>query len=249
VHLLPEDRLDAVRAWFTPEDPGPVIFSHIRHSGFGRCMVDRWPDPGAVLVESGGNYDLRGNPDVLADSSLDDVAGFVQASSGFERLLRRIDPGVGVWDRVIAVLPDDVDIPAPDPRIRRLTELDAAALARLPEEMSWISRTWGGPSGLAASQRAWAAHHKQSVVAVAVPFFVGEKFEDIGVVTHPEFRRQGLSRACAAAVLADIRSRRHTPTWTTSPDNAGSLAVAERLGFRSHHRDVLWAVRTPIPRV
>ncbi|HEY5879545.1 MAG TPA: GNAT family N-acetyltransferase, partial [Nakamurella sp.] len=239
---------DAVHAWFTPEDPGPVIFSHVRHSGIGRCMVDRWPDPRAVLVESGGNYDLRGNPEALADSALDDVAGFVQASSAFEPLLRRIDPGVVVWDRVIAVLPDHIDISAPDPRIRRLTEEDAAALAQLPQKMSWISRTWGGPAGLAASQRALAAHHEQSVVSVAVPFFVGERFEDLGVVTHPEFRRQGLSRSCAAAVIADVRSRGHTPTWTTSPDNAGSLAVAERLGFQTHHRDVLWAIRTPIPR-
>jgi predicted GNAT family acetyltransferase len=87
------------------------------------------------------------------------------------------------------------------------------------------------------------------LVAVAVPFFIGDRYEELGVVTQLEHRRQGLSHSCAAAVISDIRGRGHTPTWTTSPDNIGSLAVSARLGFRPHHTDVLWAVRTSIPQV
>jgi len=113
-------------------------------------------------------------------------------------------------------------------------------------KISWISDTWGGTAGLAASGMAWAALDAGTPVAVAVPFFVGELSEDIGVVTQPEHRRQGLARSCAAAVVTDIRRRRHTPTWTTSPDNIGSLTVAERLGFMPERNGVLWAVRTPI---
>jgi hypothetical protein len=48
-------------------------------------------------------------------------------------------------------------------------------------------------------------------------------------------------------VVADVRSRGNTPTWTTSPDNAGSLGVARRLGFVHDHDDVLYAVRIPVP--
>ena len=77
-------------------------------------------------------------------------------------------------------------------------------------------------------------------------FFVGELFEDIGVVTHPEHRLQGLARSCASAVVTDIRHRRHTPTWTTSPDNIGSLAVAERLDSCPNATS-FGLVRTPIP--
>ena len=51
----------------------------------------------------------------------------------------------------------------------------------------------------------------------------------------------------AAAVVADVRSRGRTPTWTTSPDNRASLAVAARLGFVQEREDVLYAVRTTIP--
>ena len=37
------------------------------------------------------------------------------------------------------------------------------------------------------------------------------------------------------------------PSWTTSPDNAGSLGVARRLGFRQVREVVSYLVRTPVP--
>ena len=78
---------------------------------------------------------------------------------------------------------------------------------------------------------------------------MGRLFEDIGVVTEPGHRGRGLSTACGAAVVADTRARGRTPTWTTSPDNRASLAVADHLGFVHERDDVLYAVRTPIPPV
>jgi len=85
------------------------------------------------------------------------------------------------------------------------------------------------------------------LVSVATSFFVGAAHEDIGVVTEPGHRGRGLSTSCAAAVVADIRARGHRPTWTTSPDNTGSRAVAGRLGFVHERDDVLYAVGVPIP--
>ena len=84
-------------------------------------------------------------------------------------------------------------------------------------------------------------------MAVATAFFVGIEHEDIGVVTEPGYRGRGLSTSCAAAVVADIRARGRRPTWTTSPENAGSRAVAARLGFVHARDDVLYAVGVPIP--
>ena len=80
-----------------------------------------------------------------------------------------------------------------------------------------------------------------------MPFYVGARHADLGVVTDPGFRGRGLSTRCAAAVAADVRARGLVPTWTTSPDNTASLAVAARLGFVRHREDVLYAVRVPIP--
>jgi predicted GNAT family acetyltransferase len=85
------------------------------------------------------------------------------------------------------------------------------------------------------------------LVSVAVPFFIGEIHEDIGVVTERAFRRQGLSTACAAALVTDIRARGRLPTWITSRENVASVGVAGRLGFRRVREDVLYVMRTPVP--
>jgi RimJ/RimL family protein N-acetyltransferase len=100
---------------------------------------------------------------------------------------------------------------------------------------------------LAAAEVAYGATAGGVLASVAVPFYVGGGHEDIGVVTVPGRRRRGLSTACAAALIADVRARGRTPTWTTSPDNTASLAVAARLGFVPVRDDVLYAVRTAVP--
>jgi predicted GNAT family acetyltransferase len=76
---------------------------------------------------------------------------------------------------------------------------------------------------------------------------MGERYEDLGVVTEPEFRGRGLSVACAGALCEDIQSRGHWPSWTTSPDNTASIRVAEKLGFSLQRRDILYAIGVPIP--
>jgi GNAT superfamily N-acetyltransferase len=233
--------------WFAPERPGPLIHAHVVATGHGRVRVDRLPDPRLVLAEVPGNLALRGDPDRLGP--LPDLAGFVEAPPGFLPALRALDPGVALWDRVVAVLPDTapVDLPRPSLPVRRLRAADAAALATLDPSIDWIAKTWGGPAGLAASGRAWAAFDGPRPVSVAVPFLVGERHEDIGVVTDPGHRGRGLSTACVAALVTDIRARGRRPSWTTSPDNVASRAVAARLGFVHVRDDVLYAVRTPIP--
>jgi RimJ/RimL family protein N-acetyltransferase len=253
VFTIPHDGLADVAPWFLPERPGPLIFAHARRFGQGRVVVDRWPEPRLLLADAGGgNYALRGDPQVLIEPAatgidLAETAGFIDAPPSFETALRLLDPGLGRWDRVIAVLPDSVLDASSDSRVRRMTAADELAASRLDPEMAWIAGTWGGPAPLAAAGVAWAAFACGAPIAVAVPFYIGNHYEDIGVVTAPEHRRQGLSRSCAAAVIADIRARGHTPTWTTSPDNISSLAVAQTLGFIQERPDVLWGFRTPIP--
>jgi hypothetical protein len=69
------DALPRLRQWFTPEQPGPMIFEHVARTGHGRCRVDRWPDPRVVLAELPGHYALRGDPSHLDDSDLANVMG------------------------------------------------------------------------------------------------------------------------------------------------------------------------------
>jgi RimJ/RimL family protein N-acetyltransferase len=251
----------ALRDFFAPERPGPLIHSHIAATGHGRCRVDRWPDPRVVLAElPGGNYALRGDPTACSPDDLADVVGYVEAPPEWLPVLRAGDPATGTWSRVVSALPGAGDPrgsggtahrraphATPDVEVRRLTGADVDALAELSGSISWIHETWEGPESLAAAGMGWAAFTAGRAVSVAVTFYLGERYEDIGVVTEPEHRGRGLSAACVAGLVTDIVSRGRQPSWTTSPDNAGSLAVAARLGFVRVRHDVLFTVRTPVP--
>jgi GNAT superfamily N-acetyltransferase len=248
IRLRPEQAA-TLRDWFLPDRPGPLVGLHVIQTGHGACFADRWPDPRAVLVECAGNFSLSGDPGALAPADLvERIAGFVEAPGPFVPLLRSAFPAARVWERVIldlataprfALPPGDV--------VRRLGPGDADHLRGLGPESRWIGKTLGGPEGLASSGWAWGAFAEGRLVAVACIFFVGDRYEDIGVATEPEFRGRGLSGACAGALCEDIRERGRRPSWTTSPDNAASLRVAEKLGFTRQRRDCLYAVGVSIP--
>jgi hypothetical protein len=63
----------------------------------------------------------------------------------------------------------------------------------------------------------------------------------------PALRTLDPATAAWDRMIAVLRARGHVPTWSTSPGNTGSLAVAARLGFAHVREDVLYAVRTPVP--
>jgi GNAT superfamily N-acetyltransferase len=249
---LTRAQLATVRHRFPPERPGPLVAQHVLATGNGTCLADRWPDPRALVVQTGGNYTLAGDAGALDPGDLrDHVAGFVEAPAPFVPLLRAAFGEVTEWQRVILTLegpPGPLPAPPAGHLVRRLGAGDGASLASLGEETAWIANTWGGPAGLAAGGVGWGAFAGPRLVAAACPFFVGEAHEDLGVATEPASRGLGLSTACAGEVARDARRRGRVPTWTTSPDNTASLRVAAKLGFAPRRRDVLQVVGVPIPQ-
>jgi predicted GNAT family acetyltransferase len=123
--------------------------------------------------------------------------------------------------------------------VRRLDADDASHVARLSPSLAWIAATWGSPASLATSGYAWGAFVDQRLCSLACSFFVGERYEDVGVVTEAVVRGQGLSTACAAGLCGDILGRGRRPSWSTSLDNTASRRVAKRLGFVEQRRDRL----------
>jgi predicted GNAT family acetyltransferase len=157
---------------------------------------------------------------------------------------------LGRWPRIVAVQDDAQEIPPPPgATVRRLDERDVGALDGLDEGTRWISDTWGGAAGLATSGNAFGAFLDGRLASVAVPFTVGTRWVDVGVVTEPFARGRGLSPACAARVVGDIRAAGRLPCWTTTPGNAASRRVAEKLGFRAVRDDVAWVAGAPLPEV
>lgn len=246
---IDHNQIRMLRARFQPERPGPLIGMHIIHTGYGMAFVDRWPDPRVLLAETGRNYSLSGEAGVLQAGDLPpDLRGSVEVGEAFVPLLQAAYPVLHIWDRVILSQPAQVAHSSlPNAQIRRLEREDLEALDGLSPGLRWISATWNGPKGLAASGCAWGAFVAGRLATVACTFFQGEVFEDIGVVTEPEHRGQGLSTACAGALCADIWTRGRQPSWSTSPDNTASLRVADKLGFVLERQDRLYVLGMSIP--
>jgi hypothetical protein len=237
------------------ETPGPdAIAAHVVATGRGRAWVNQCPQARVLAVEVADNFLIRGDAEAACDAGLEEIVyGFVDAPPAFEPVLKSIADRFATWDRVIladprAVAPPSGRVPPgvaeapPGCELRRLEPADAGALAALDPDLTWIAKTWGGPSGLAGSDMAWGAFVGGRLASVACTFFQGRRHEDIGVVTEREFRRRGLSAAAAARLCLDIRARGRRPTWSTTPDNAGSLEVARRLGFQEVGRGVMYLV-------
>jgi hypothetical protein len=206
--LLSPEQTAALKDWFLPELPGPLIGLHVIQTGNGACFVDRWPDPQAVLVDTAGNYGLSGDPGAFTLADLRSrLHGFVEASNDFLPLLKTAFPASGPgtessWCSRLRVASFD-----PDLHLRRRPPQARTISGVSSPEVDWISKTWGGPPGLAASGCAWGAFVEGVLASVACTFFCGETYEDIGVITEPEYRGLGLSAACASSLCDDIRAR------------------------------------------
>lgn len=250
IFLTPE-QIITLKDWFLPERPGPLIGSHVIQTGQGTCLVDRWPSPQVVLIETAGNYSLLGNAQALTPADLQPhIKGLVETTEAFAPLLKAAFSKVAIWPRIIFAQqdPPPPSVIAADYSMRRLEPSDIHHLEGLDPELAWISNTWGGPASLAASGYGWGAFVADQLVSVACTFFLSETYEDIGVVTESQFRGMGLSTACVLALCNDIRTRDHRPSWTTSPDNTASLRVAEKLGFAIQRYDQLYVVGIQIPQ-
>ncbi len=248
LRLSPQEYAE-LRAWFPASRPGPMVGLHVLHTGQGSITVDRWPEPRAVLAESGGNYSLHGQGGAFSPAELAElIQGFVEAPEAFAPGLQQAFPDLKLWERVVLEAKEALQPPPPEGvEVRRLQAGDAGHLRRLSPVSSWIYVTWGSPETCAGSGMAWGAFEAGRLASVAATFYVGERYEDIGIVTEPGYRRRGLSAACAGALLQDILERGRLGSWSTSPDNLGSLRVAEKIGFRHVRNDRLYAAGVSIP--
>ncbi|MCC6166058.1 MAG: GNAT family N-acetyltransferase [Caldilineaceae bacterium] len=225
----------ALRSWFQPERPAAALVGpHVQQTGHGVWWADRWPDPRLVIARTGANYALRGDPATLLAHVPVPIEGFIDPDPAFVSILEQVYGKVYRWPRVLFRL-DTPPLASPiaaNATIRRLTSVDAGAVAQLAPDLTWIAETWDGPAGLAAGGYAWGAFINGRLASVACSALVGETYEEAGVVTEAAYRGRGYSAACSVALCREIQARGHIPAWSTSPDNLGSIRVAEKLGFR-----------------
>ncbi|WP_052682171.1 GNAT family N-acetyltransferase [Saccharothrix sp. ST-888] len=233
--------------WFLPETPGPgVLAAHVLLTGNGAYWADRPHSPRTVLVQCGPHRVVRGDPRFIAAEQLAPLGrGQFSAPDRFLPLLGRTFASVMPWVRVICTQqhpPRLPDLP-PGVRLRPLTTADAAAqLAELDPGLRWITETWGPDRAPAAAAGAWGAFAHGRLVSVAATYLRGRCYEDVAVVTVPEFRRAGLGLACVGTVTGAVRRRGRIPTWTVPGSNGPSRALAEAAGFVPVRRETVYWV-------
>jgi GNAT superfamily N-acetyltransferase len=225
--------------WFEPEQPGPgTLAEHVLTTGCGSWWTDDLHTPHVVLLRSGSQRVLRGDPRRLPTAWLPLLArGQVSAPSCFAPLLAREFPTFTPWRRTVLV---HWDPPAVSRlrscsayRLERLQLSEEPSLAAADPALHWIWETWGSPGALARSGCAWGTWRGDVLVAVACTYLRGRDREDVAVVTAPSHRRQGLAAMLTARLTVDIRARGRDATWTAPTSNTASLALAAKMGFRS----------------
>ncbi|WP_369390897.1 GNAT family N-acetyltransferase [Streptomyces sp. CG1] len=250
IEISPPDAT-ALARWFPTGAPGPAtIGEHALATGVGRWWADRPVQPRALAVSCAGHVVLRGSPDHLTPGLLAPLAG-----NRFEAPARLL-PALGAafdrltpWERMLWTL-QAAPQPAAVPHgvtVRHLEPADTDAVHALGPDASWLSASWGGPLGLAASGHAWAAVDRAGrILAVACTYFRGNGYEDVAVYTVPDRRRHRLALACVTALCADIAARGHTPSWNCSVLNRPSRLLAWHAGFRLVREYVHYAAGSPV---
>lgn len=135
---------------------------------------------------------------------------------------------------------------AQGPVTRRLTEGDVGpVVATLPP---WALRGWRSYPALIEHGAGFAVPHGAGFASLAWVFDLAENYDALGVFTVPRFRRLGLGRAAAAALIRHVVAERgRVPLWSTAADNEPSRAMARALGFSVASEESLlrWPPRNP----
>lgn len=76
----------------------------------------------------------------------------------------------------------------------------------------------------------------EGLVALAHTFATSDRHADIGVVTHPAWRGQGLGTAVASKAAGAIQGDGRIPVWSCGGTNLASLRIAARVGFEEVSR-------------
>ncbi|AZP15194.1 GNAT family N-acetyltransferase [Streptomyces aquilus] len=252
IEIDPRD-LPALSRCFPTGSPGPgTVGEHVLATGNGRWWADRAVLPHSVAVSCTGHVVLRGVPDAPTPETLAPLAGCrIDAPSRFLPALGSAFERLTPWERITWTLqagPLTATLPM-GVTVRHLEAADTEAVHALGPDASWLSASWGGPAGLAASGHAWAAVGRTGrILAVACSYFRGTRHEDVAVHTVPGRRRHRLALACVTSLCADITARGHLPSWNCSVHNRASRLLAWTAGFRLVREHVHYAVGSPMAR-
>lgn len=151
---------------------------------------------------------------------------------------RRVDRIVGPAS--LAYVDEETFVPSRTPGVRLLDHKDAAKFAELRDDCDRVE--WEHGDVELGRNPVFGAFEDGRIIAVASWDTRGD-VANVGVVTHPAYRRRGLGRAVASATTAHLLAAGELPQWQTLVDNAASIAVGRALGYTELYQSIAVRLR------
>jgi RimJ/RimL family protein N-acetyltransferase len=249
MNKLTQNQLSVLRDWFKSDQPGAMIGAHVAQTGNGAAWADRFPSPKTIIIKTGENFALIGTSSGLSVQVLQElVNGFVEMADPFLPQFQQAFPDFKKWDRVVYLLEGmPRKMKDLDGSIRPLGIEDAEQLEEWSKPIPWVYETWGTPLALIKSGFTSGAFIDGQLVSLAYAFLVGATCDEVGIVTHPEYRGQGHGTACAQRLCEDLCRRGHRVLWTTGSKSIASIRIAQKLGFQFQKNAALYLTEGELP--
>lgn len=225
----------------------------------GRIWVDGLDPPRTALLASAEGYCLAGYEDNTAlNRALGDLFTGIMARGELTRtdgeaLVLVCEPAT--WEgRLDVVLKGRPPIKEPRrhylfnrqrvawrsgiPAGFELTPIDRALLNRpgltIPDHVTgWISANWGSAGNFLEKGFGFCTVHGEKLACWCLADCVSGNACEIGIRTHPDYRRRGLATLTVAATVETCLARGlQAIGWHCHEDNQGSQRVAEGVGFK-----------------
>lgn len=127
--------------------------------------------------------------------------------------------------------------PSPAP-VRRLGPSDEKAFLSIAPD--WALLGWGGFHDLVRLGAAFGVPFLDGYVSLSWIFEQTPRFDALALFTVPRFRRLGLARASARALIRlSQKERSKSPLWSAHAENSASHALALSLGFEGPTPELL----------
>lgn len=240
--MVPLDAVAAehVRAWLgEPRGPGVLdLYQALVDHHPGLWGDDARVPRSVVLIREGaGQLEVygAGRPEPAAGwlcRSEERPIALIAPKDWWDAVERRVDQVER--DEVLTLSVEEADFTPVSSAVatRRLTARDAEAFYSSEIAPDWALSGWRTFHDLVERGAGYAVPFGARFAAAAWVYSQAGRYETVGVSTDARFRRLGLGKAVASALVAEIlRERGKVALWTTVPENAASVATAHALGF------------------
>ena len=109
--------------------------------------------------------------------------------------------------------------------------LSDRGLENVDQLTGWVNSFWRSDRDFVENGFGFCLLHSGALASWCLSVYVhGADFE-LGLATHPDYRRRGYAALVAAASVEHCQSRGFTPHWHCWEENRPSIAIAEKVGF------------------